>query len=311
MPATITRATPSPLRWGIATLITMSAGKQLAQHAVTYTHQAMLLGRQLSARYPAIPLFAIVLAEQVGPEDLALLESACYQIQRRPALHPAYATKHALPDVYRDQYMKFWLWNETGYDYIVYFDSDTFFRDPAALDFPGFFPLVSEERVVACPTPWSHANPSPVTWNGGFFILKPSAARFDQLVNSPVAPGHFMGEYGASFQWFDVSEMGAFMRDFPNFTTPSPIEDYCADIQFCCVQPKCESRFHLPKSRGNMIHGLKPDGRVSPGASLSSIFDHQRLDVFATWGYDPACLLTDFYEPLTLLYQKHGLLARM
>jgi hypothetical protein len=310
-PAVPGRIIPYPsLRWGIATLITLSAGKALAQHTVTYTHQAVLLGRQISARYPSIPLFAIVLAEQMGPEDLTMLESAGYQIERRAGLHPAYVpSKHVLPNVYHDQYMKFWLWNETSYDYIVYFDSDTFFRDSAALDFPRFFPQVSEERVVACPTSWSHVtnqSRSPITWNGGFFILKPSTAMFDQLLRSPVAPGHFMSEYGANYQWFDVSEMGAFMRDLPNFTTPSPIEDYCSDIQSCCVQPRCEPSFHLPRSKGNMIHGLKPDGRLYPGAAPSSIFDHQRLDVFASWGYDPACLLTDFYEPLTLLYQTNG-----
>jgi hypothetical protein len=56
-----------------------------------------------------------------------------------------------------------------------------------------------------------------------------------------------------------------------------------------------------------MIHGLKPDGLRQAGMPASSIFDMQRLNVFASWGYYPACLLTNFYEPLAQLYVQYGL----
>ena len=301
-------------RWAIATLITLSARKGLGEHAITYTHQAMLLAYQMRERYPdSIPLLAVVLEEQVGQEDIKLLESAGYEILLRPSLNPAYVTsKQVLAHVYYDQYMKFWLWRETRYDYIVYIDSDTFFRDPSTIDFPASFPRVSEQHVVACPTPWSHANSEgePVTWNGGFFIMKPSLAMFERLADSKVMPAHFVTEYGQDKQWFDVSEMGAFMLHLPVFTMPGPKhEDYCSEIQWCCVEKaKCETRYNMTLSLGNMIHGLKPDGQRGVGMPASSIFDNQRLNVFASWGYDPACLLADFYEPLARLYVQYDLL---
>jgi hypothetical protein len=187
----------------------------------------MLLAYQMRERYPdSIPLLAVVLEEQVGLEDIKLLESAGYEILLRPSLTPAYVTsKQVLAHVYNDQYMKFWLWNEIGYEYIVYIDSDTYFRDPSTIDFPASFSQVSEEPVVACPTPWSHANwkGEPVTWNGGFFIMQPSRVVFERLVGSRVMPAHFVTEYGPDKQWFDVSEMGAFMRDFPVFTMPGSV----------------------------------------------------------------------------------------
>jgi hypothetical protein len=208
--------------------------------------------------------------------------------------------------------MKFWLWRETRYDYIVYIDSDTFFRDPSTIDFPASFPRVSEQHVVACPTPWSQANSEgqPVTWNGGFFIMKPSLVMFERLIGPGLFPGHFLWVYGADKQWFDVSEMGAFMLHLPVFTMPGPKhEDYCSEIQWCCVEKaKCETRYNMTHSLGNMIHGLKPDGQRGVGMPASSIFDNQRLNVFASWGYDPACLLADFYEPLARLYVQYDLL---
>ena len=300
-------------RWAIATLITMSAMKGLGDHAITYTHQAMLLAYQIHERYPDVPLLAVVLEEQVGKEDIKLLESAGYQILLRASLTPAYVTsKQMLAHVYYDQYMKFWLWYETDYEYIVYIDSDTFFRDAMMIDFPASFSQVSEEQVVACPTPWSHATPEhlPTTWNGGFFIMKPSIVMFERLVSSRVMPEHFLKEYGPDKQWFDVSEMGAFMRQFPAFSMPGPVrEDYCSEIQWCCVEAKCQTRYNMTVSMGNMIHGLKPDGQRNAGAPPSSIFDNQRLNAFASWGYDPACLLSGFYEPLAGLYVEHGLLV--
>jgi hypothetical protein len=39
---------------------------------------------------------------------------------------------------------------------------------------------------------------------------------------------------------------------------------------------------------GNMIHVFKPYGLRQAGALPSSIFDNQRVNVFASWGYDPA-----------------------
>ena len=300
-------------RWAIATLITMSARKGLGDHAITYTHQAMLLAYQMRERYPAVPLLAVVLEEQVGQEDIKLLERAGYQILLRPSLTPAYVTsRQVLAHVYYDQYMKFWLWQETGYEYIVYIDSDTFFRDPSRIDFPASFSQVSEKHVVACPTPWSHADSlgNAVTWNGGFFIMKPSLAMFERLTGPGLFPGHFLWVYGGDKQWFDVSEMGAFMLHLPLFSMPGPVhEEYCSEIQWCCVEAKCQTRYNMTLSMGNMIHGLKPDGQRNAGAPPSSIFDNQRLNVFASWGYDPACLLSGFYEPLAGLYLEHGLLV--
>jgi hypothetical protein len=299
-------------RWAIATLITMNAKKELRDNTITYTHQAMLLGYQMSSRFPDIPLLAIVLLDQVGSSDIKLLESAGYQILLRPRLHPAYVTsKTMLAPVYYDQYMKFWLWNETSYDYIVYLDSDTFFRDPSTINFPMFFQKVSEKHVVACPTGWSHSNSHslPLTWNGGFFIMKPSAIIFDYILTSTIQPSHFLSEYGPDKQWFDVSEMGAFMRDFPIFTAPTPMNEYCSDISLCCTKPMCENAFHMIPAMGNMIHGLKPNGLLRLGAPPSSIFDSQRLDTFASWGYEPTCLLSNFYEPLVQLYIKHSLIS--
>ncbi len=76
----------------------------------------MLLGHQMRKRYPAVPLLAVVLEEQVGLNDIKLLESAGYQILLRPGLNPAYVTsKQVLAHVYYDHYVKFWLWNEIGY----------------------------------------------------------------------------------------------------------------------------------------------------------------------------------------------------
>ncbi len=266
-------------------------------------------------RYLDIPLLAVVLEEQVGQEDIKLLESAGYEILLRPSLTPAYVTsKQVLAHVYYDQYMKFWLWKEIGYEYIVYIDSDTFFRDPSTINFPASFPRVLEQHVVACPTPWSHANSKgePVTWNGGFLIVKPSLVIFERLIGPGLFPGHFLWVYGGDKQWFDVSEMGAFMLHLPVFTMPGPKhEDFCSEIQWCCVEKaKCETRYNMTLSLGNMIHGLKPDGQRVAGMPASSIFDNQRLNVFASWGYDPACLLANFYEPLAQLYVEYGLLSK-
>ena len=298
-------------RWAIATLITMSANKALSKHAITYTHQAMLLAYQMRERYPDIPLLAVVLKGQVGPDDTQLLQQAGYQVLLKESLIPAYVTSiQALAPVYHDQYMKFWLWQETAYEYIVYIDSDTFFRNPSAIHFELSFPHVSEQQVVACPTPWSHASNSgqAITWNGGFFIMKPSRRVFELLAWSTTMPTHFVREYGQDKQWFDVSEMGAFMRELPTFSTPIPLqEDYCSETLWCCVDIQCQPQFNITPTLGNMIHGLKPEGLRAAGAPPSSIFDNQRLNVFATWGYDPACLLTAFYEPLLKLYTLHGL----
>jgi hypothetical protein len=52
--------------WAIAKLITMSARKGLGEQAITYTHEALLLGYQMTGRYPDVQLLAFVLAEQVG-----------------------------------------------------------------------------------------------------------------------------------------------------------------------------------------------------------------------------------------------------
>jgi hypothetical protein len=52
--------------------------------------------------------------------------------------------------------------------------------------------------------------------------MQPSRVMFERLVSSRIVPEHFLKEYGPDKKWFDVSKVGAFMRDFPVFTTPSP-----------------------------------------------------------------------------------------
>jgi hypothetical protein len=193
--------------------------------------------------------------------------------------------------------------NETTFDWIVYIDSDTYFTNASRIDFQQFLPLTSEDRVVACPTPWSLADDKglPITWNGGFFIMQPSSTKFQTLINSHATPAHFATRYGPDKQWFDVSEMGTFMRDFPRFLLPYPAWEYCADVQFCCVEPRCETRSTMPKSKEVMVHGLKPYGPLQPGLPLSTIFDRATLDFFSMQGYDARCLKVAFYEPLTQL----------
>ncbi len=301
----------SILKWAIATLVTMSSGKTHMQNSITYTHQAVLLAKQLSGRYPAIPLIALVAIGQLDDIDIALLKSAGYQLVWRSTLFPPFAQQGSyIPSVYADQYMKFWLWNETSFDRIVYIDSDTFFTNVSLIDFPSLFTEVHEGGVVACPTPWSKVtdNKAPITWNGGFFILEPSESKFLQLVESNEPPKHFITHYDTNFKWFDMSEMGAFMRDFPNFTVPNPIWQYCADTQICCCKDKCETKFDMPKLRGAMVHGMKPDGLVGSNEQAVNIFNHQRLDVFQDWGYDPECMLSQFYAPLIKYYVEYNLL---
>jgi hypothetical protein len=303
---------PSVIKWAIATLVTLSSGKIKSRNSITYTDQAVLLAKQLSSRYPNVPLLAVVAIGQVNELDSSLLSSVGYQLLWRKSVLPPFAIhQDRIPSVYYDQYMKFWLWNETGFDRIVYLDSDTYFTDTRFIDFHSFFNSVYEDRVVACPTPWSKTSAidkAPITWNGGFFIMKPSESRFTHLMESSETPMHFAVYYNTNFGWFDMSEMGAFMRDFPNFTTPTPMWQYCADTLVCCVSGKCVVEFDMPKKIGWMVHGMKPDGLVVTGQPLTDIFNHQRLDVFQGWGYDPECMLSQFYAPLTQLYVDAGLL---
>ncbi len=315
LPVSNNRNIQSRMKWAIATLVTLSAGKRNDRNSITYTHQAVLLAKQLSERYPGVPLLAIISTTvdlSFESDDVALLMSAGYQVMSRKSIVPPYVinVRESLPPVYHDQYMKFWLWNETAYDHIVYIDSDTFFTNTALVDFQAFFKYVREDSVVACPTYWSQVgvDHTPITWNGGFFILKPDRNRFSHLMDSPELPTHFLTHYGQGKQWFDTSEMGAFMRDFPVFTHPSPLSEYCADIQSCCVSKACETLFDMPALRGVMVHGLKPEGQVSDSQPLSSIFDFQRLQVFREWGYNPDCLLSQFYEPLIQLYLHYNLI---
>ena len=302
----------SVLKWAIATLVTLSSGKVKSGNSITYTDQAVLLAKQLSGRYPTVPLLAVVAIGQVDERDSLLLSSVGYQLLWRNSVLPPFTlNKDRIDPVYYDQYMKFWLWNETGFDRIVYLDSDTYFTDTRFIDFHLFFDLVHEDRVVACPTPWSKTTTNdkvPITWNGGFFIMKPSESRFIHLMESSEIPMHFAVNYNSNFGWFDTSEMGAFMRDFPNFTIPTPMWQYCADTLACCVSGKCVVEFDMPKKIGWMVHGMKPDGLVVAGQPLTDIFNHQRLDVFQGWGYDPECMLSQFYAPLTQLYVDAGLL---
>ncbi len=55
----ITSRSSSGPSWAIATLITVRAKKALGEHAITYIHQAMLLGFQMAGGYPDVPLLAM------------------------------------------------------------------------------------------------------------------------------------------------------------------------------------------------------------------------------------------------------------
>ena len=302
------------IKWATATLVTLSSGKTRTSNSITYTHQAVLLANQLSKRYPTIPLLAIVAIGQLDETDSSMLLSAGYTLRWKKPVVPVFTfdLERSIAPVYFDQYMKFWLWNETEFDRIVYLDSDTFFTNISLIDFALFFDSVHEDGVVACPTPWSKVTltnkRTPITWNGGFFILKPSETRFIHFMESSEPPRHFATHYDGNFGWFDASEMGAFMRDLPNFTTPAPLWQYCADTQICCVIDKCETKFDMPKQKGLMVHGMKPNGLVTTGLPLTEIFNYQRFDVFQSWGYDAECMLLHFYAPLVQLYIQFGLL---
>ncbi len=159
----------------------------------------------MAERYPRVPLLAVVAIEQVGQDDVALLSSAGYSIlDRKPIVPPYVSTLSALAPVYYDQFMKFWLWNETEYTRIVYLDSDTFLvGDVSRLDYETFLPR------GCMPTQWSKVGPDhhqqPITWNGGFFVLKPSSAKFMRLTTSNERPAHFAVHYDHRYRWFDVS----------------------------------------------------------------------------------------------------------
>jgi hypothetical protein len=300
------------MKWAIATLVTMSSGKTREANTITYTDQAVLLAKQLSGRYPAIPLLAVIQRSHLGLDDQKLLEKSGYRLLDRESLvPPCLDSSSSIASVYADQYMKFWLWNETSFDYIVYLDSDTYFTNASLLDFQAFFSMVKEDAVVACPTRWSQvAGPEkkPITWNGGFFIIRPSDEMFKLLMYSEQRPTHFISHYGENFAWFDVSEMGMFMRDLPVFSIPSPLWQYCADTQMCCVTDKCETKFDMQKQKGAMVHGMKPDGLIKAGEALTYIFDKQRLNVFQEWGFDPDCMLSNFYNGLMEMYVQSGLI---
>ena len=295
-------------QWAMATLVTHSAGKTSGDHTLTYTHpsQSMLLAYQFRELYPLIQMLALLAEDQISEVDARMLENAGYVLNWRSKIVPAGVKP--LEGVYSDQYMKFWLWNLTIFEFVVYIDSDTYFNDPSRLDFEASFSDVSVDSVVACPTVWSKMNEFPVTWNGGFFILRPSETHFKRFLESEVPTTHFRDTYPQNYAWFDQSEMGFFMRDFPVFTMPRPLSVYCLEIMVCCVEQKCRSQFAENPVVGAMVHGLKPFGKMGTDG-FGRLYDHQ-IQRFSSWGYNSTCLIEFFYKPLTALFQKHGLLPK-
>ena len=291
-------------QWAMATLVTYSAGKTSGDHTLTYTHQSMLLAYQFRERYPLIPMLALLVEGQISEDDARMLESAGYFLNWRSKIMPTGVKP--LEGVYADQYMKFWLWNLTTFEFVVYIDSDTYFNDPSSLDFEASFSDVSIDSVVACPTVWSKMRKFPVTWNGGFFILRPSETHFKRFLESKAPTTHFRDTY-PHYAWLDQSEMGFFMRDFPVFTMPKPLSVYCFEIMVCCIEQKCRSEFAENPVVGAMVHGLKPFGKMGTGG-IGRLYDHQ-IQIFSSWGYNSTCLIEFFYKPLTALFQKHGLLT--
>ncbi len=97
----------------LVTLVINTIGKAVQQHTVTYTHQAALLGRQLTERYPFVPRLAVI-SEDLGEDDIALLVSSGFIPLKRASIISRGVVR--ITGVYAEQYMKFSLWNEAEHD---------------------------------------------------------------------------------------------------------------------------------------------------------------------------------------------------
>ena len=299
-----------PKRQAFATLITNSARKNARDNTLGYLEQAIALGGQLRSMYKNMELLALVVNGQLERSDASRLEAAGYAVLWRDAIHPF---GEPTDGVYHDQHMKLWLWNETDYARIAYIDSDTFFL--GRVNFAE--ELERPDAMIACPTPWSLSTPlgRPLSLNGGFFILTPSADMFARLISGASGtPTHFSKHY-PHFGWLDETEMGVLMREFPDFAYPRNISAFCGEERFCCEPgalslPYCSPRPYIPTpvTKSVMVHGFKPSGIAREGEPLSALFEPQsRLRVP---GYDNECLLREFIRPLSELMAEHAIKAR-
>jgi hypothetical protein len=209
--------------------------------------------------------------------------------------------------VYKDQFMKFWIWKETGFDRVVYIDADTYFTGD--LDFHELLNEMSLGQFLACPTPWSRVDPEtsrPITLNGGFFVVTPSETTFQRLMSGAGPTNHFSSLYPQFGDFFDHSEMGILMRDFPDFVAPANLSQYCADIQRCCVTDACKGSIQWVHGDGpRMVHGLKPSRDKVQNGDIASVFHPQVIHPFVDWGYSEECLMREFVGPRSVLIKAY------
>jgi hypothetical protein len=214
--------------------------------------------------------------------------SSVYTVVVRDFIYPAYFTKNG--GIYQDQFMKFWLWKETNFSRIVYMDADTFFF--RKVDFAAMF-ADDDERIVACPTPWSHWNQGrPMTWNGAFFIATPSQATADSLMSRTKKFNHFTSQY-PRLSFLDDTEMGVFMEVFSDWHLPIQYPQVCSQISMCCQNNSGQCATHssllfLP----DMVHSLKP--RSFENTRLTLKHFNWQLDIFRGRHYDTQCIIDNF-----------------
>ena len=299
---------PKPT-WAFITLITKA-------HALDgtfgYFHQALALGLQLQSLYPAVPRIALLCSGQVQETHARLLQQhAGFIITWRPAIPPP--PYYDGPGVYADQFMKFYAWDMTQYDRLVFFDSDTFLL--RRIDFQRLVDqqLDPEHIPTACPTSSSRIDPetqAPTTWNGAFFIIRPSRAVFDRLMAFPAKPrpSHFATLY-PHVGFLDATEMGVFLRDLPGFQTPENVSDICSDFLACCVQPSCVPAF-APLGKTTdvaMVHFLKPVGPIPDTVDgYTRLFVPQAEHPYADWGFNATCIVEEFGARIAQHYFRHA-----
>lgn len=274
--------------WAFATIV-------VGSERPGYVLMACQLGMQLSEYYQHIPRYAVVGENQINSVQISFLEKAGFQILLRKLIYPAYGG--TVQNIYKDQFMKFWLWNETSFSRIVYLDADTYLNN--AVDFE---PMLISQSLVACPVSWSKiVDSKPITFNGGFFVLTPSREVFEKLLLSTMVPEHFKNHYDSGVSWFDFTEMGTFMRDFEQFETPYNLSDVCADYYICCEGTlHCQTSLYA-RIIPSLVHGLKP-AAFETNVGIEH-FD-QVKGIFSTWGYNPSCMLEHFVPRYSHLLLK-------
>jgi hypothetical protein len=196
---------------------------------------------------------------------------------------------------------------ETDFDRVIYIDADTFITGD--LDFYGLLKETSSGKFLACPTPWSNVEPEtfrPMTLNGGFFVVTPSEMTFRKLVDGTGLITHFASSYPEDRNWFDHSEMGILMREYPDFVSPRNLSQYCSDIQRCCVTDACKGNIKWTHTDGpRMVHGLKPSRDRVLNGDIVSVFRPQVIHPFVDWGYSEECMMREFVEPRSILIKAN------